>query len=174
MDICVLKLHRLRRSSRSTTTDSCGMSILVSSWPAPLTWELDYVVECTLSCPSSAHMPNLRRSWPDSVCRSVAQVYIVITVNSQDALIEYFELLDPPFSLVQVVWILLPLVVCSTSPMLTVWVHLKCNRYSWWLMVWNLWLRWRKSWRRESPSMTWSLPRSKVEIVFRFCICSYG
>ena len=63
----------------------------------------------------------------------------------------------------QVVWTQPPSVVCSTSPTLTVWAPLRWNRSSSWLTVSSWWLRWRRSWRRERPSMAWSPPRSKLD-----------
>lgn len=67
---------RLRKYSKSTTMGSCGMSIWATSWPVPPTWALVYVVASMSSCPSWAHIQSLRKSWPDCVCRSVAQVHI--------------------------------------------------------------------------------------------------
>ena len=63
----------------------------------------------------------------------------------------------------QVVWTQPPSVVCSTSPTLTVWAPLRWNRSSSWLTVSSWWLRWRRSLRRERPSMAWSPPRSKLD-----------
>lgn len=66
------------------------------------------------------------------------------------------------FSL-QVVWTQPPWVACSTSPTLIVWVPLRWTRSSSWLTVSSWWLRWRRSLRRERPSMAWSPPRSKLD-----------
>jgi len=67
---------RLKRSSRSTTTASCGTSISATSWPAPPTWVPACVAASTSSCTSWAHTPSLTRSSAGCVCRSVEQVLI--------------------------------------------------------------------------------------------------
>lgn len=76
--VCV---SRLRRSSRSTITASCGTSTWAISSPAPPTWVPVCVVASTSNCPNSASTPNSTRSWPDCVCRSAAQVPVYLSVD---------------------------------------------------------------------------------------------
>lgn len=70
---------------------------------------------------------------------------------------------DPSSSSLQVALTQPLWAACSTSPTLIVWAPPRWIRSSWWLTASSWWLRWRRSSRRESPSMAWSPPRSEVD-----------